>query len=297
MNEDHAFDPRSIKRPDEALLTYYVLLSALTLVAFPIVFLPRWFKYKTLRYELDDEGVSMSWGLLFRKEIYLTYRRIQDIHVTRNLIQRWLGLADVAVQTASGGAGVEMTIEGVREPDKLRDFLYTNMRGARGTVEEETAAVGAEESPHASTKSLTCFDKSAIRCAACESAPAGSEAGREYAQRSRRKLDLWRDLGPARRHGFACRMGRRRCPRNNPTRSPVHPAPGFLRYLKFRFWLLLTIFDGMIVIAWIAIAVASPRRGRAVAHSRARDRRGPRRRRLRRAASTLRHDLVRDVEP
>jgi uncharacterized protein len=150
MNEDGAFDPRSIKRPDEALLTYYVLLSALTLVAFPIVFLPRWFKYKTLRYELDDEGVSMSWGVLFRKEIYLTYRRIQDIHVTRNLIQRWLGLADVAVQTASGGAGVEMTIEGVREPDKLRDFLYTNMRGARGTREDESAAVGAEESAHAS---------------------------------------------------------------------------------------------------------------------------------------------------
>jgi membrane protein YdbS with pleckstrin-like domain len=45
------------------------------------------------------------------------------------------------------------------------------------------------------------------------------------------------------------------------TLRQVHPAPGFLRYLKFRFWLLLTIFDGMIVIAWIAITVASPLAG------------------------------------
>ena len=137
------FDPRSITRPEPALLQYYLISSLLAVVFFPIVFLPRFFKYETLRYSFDDEGVSMSWGFVFRKEIYLTYRRIQDIHVTRNLIQRWLGLADVAVQTASGGSGVEMVIEGVREPDVLRDFLYSNMRGARGTA----AAAGPAPAP------------------------------------------------------------------------------------------------------------------------------------------------------
>ena len=84
------------------------------------------------RYRIDAEGVTMSWGYLFRREILLTYRRIQDIHVRRNLIHRWLGLAAVALQTASGTAGAEMTIEGVLEPDRLRDFLYEQMRGARG---------------------------------------------------------------------------------------------------------------------------------------------------------------------
>ena len=135
-----ALDPRSITRPESALLKYYFITSLFALVFFPIVFLPRFFRYETLRYSFDDEGVAMTWGFVFRKEIYLTYRRIQDIHVTRNLIQRWLGLADVAVQTASGGSDVEMVIEGVREPDLLRDFLYQNMRGARG-VEAPAARV------------------------------------------------------------------------------------------------------------------------------------------------------------
>ncbi|NNF43007.1 MAG: PH domain-containing protein [Phycisphaerales bacterium] len=113
-------------------MTYYLSVAALTLVGFPFVILPLYFKYHTLSYRFDEKGVAMSWGVLFKREIYLTYRRIQDIHVSRNIIHRWLGLAAVAVQTASGSSGAEMTIEGIREPEKLRDFLYRQMRGARG---------------------------------------------------------------------------------------------------------------------------------------------------------------------
>jgi len=131
------FDPASITRPDPSLLTYYVITSLLTLIGFVFVFPVLYFKYHTLRYQFDEKGVSMAWGILFRREIYLTYRRIQDIHVSRNFIQRWLGLASVALQTASGSAGAEMTIEGIRRPEMLRDFLYSQMRGARG--EDEAA--------------------------------------------------------------------------------------------------------------------------------------------------------------
>jgi uncharacterized protein len=128
------FDPHSTTRPDPALLKYYLLLSLLTLVAFPVVFLPRYFKYHTLQYRFGDDGLSMSWGILMRREIHLTYRRIQDIHVTRNLFHRWLGLADVGIQTASGSAGADISIQGIKNPEEVRDFLYQRMRGARDDV-------------------------------------------------------------------------------------------------------------------------------------------------------------------
>lgn len=80
----------------------------------------------------------MQWGVLFRKEIYLTHRRIQDIHLTRNIIQRWFGLATVAVQTASGSSTPEMSIEGILAADELRDFLYSKMRGAGDDAEFST---------------------------------------------------------------------------------------------------------------------------------------------------------------
>ncbi|MSR56163.1 MAG: PH domain-containing protein [Planctomycetaceae bacterium] len=129
------------------LLTYYIIVSLLSNVALPFVFLPLFFKYETLRYKFDDEGVSMSWGILFRREIYLTYRRIQDIHLTRNILQRWMGLATVSVQTASGSASPEMHVEGILEADALRDFLYTKMRGARGEHEPYDQAASAAMQP------------------------------------------------------------------------------------------------------------------------------------------------------
>ena len=128
------FDIRKIKRPDRILFTYYFITSFGMGPFFFIPLIPLFFKYHTLKYSFDESGISMSWGILFRREIYLTYRRIQDIHLSRNIIQRWLGLATVAIQTASGSAKPEMSIEGILAADKLRDHLYSRMRGAvRGT--------------------------------------------------------------------------------------------------------------------------------------------------------------------
>ncbi|MCL4741362.1 MAG: PH domain-containing protein [Phycisphaerales bacterium] len=136
---EKAFDARAITRPDPTLMRYYLVVAILTGPLFPIFIVERYCRYRTLRYRFDDEGVWMSWGLLFKREINLTYRRIQDIHVSRGLIQRWFGLAVVQIQTASASATPEMTIEGVLEADALRDFLYQRMRGARGEPEETGA--------------------------------------------------------------------------------------------------------------------------------------------------------------
>ena len=145
MSPTEPFDAVAISRPDRSLLKYYMICAALTGPAFPIVALPLFFKYETLKYRFDADGVSMTWGILFRREIYLTYRRIQDIHVTRNIIQRWMGLATVAVQTASGTSGAEMSIEGVLAFDALRDFLYQKMRGAKGSAPQMVGSAPADE--------------------------------------------------------------------------------------------------------------------------------------------------------
>lgn len=130
------FDAKAITRPEPVLLRYYTITSAFALIFFPFAFLPQYFKYKTLKYSFDDEGISMAWGMLWRREINLTYRRIQDIHVNRGLIERWMGLATISIQTASGSSGAEMMIVGLTHYSEMRDFLYQKMRGARGLDEE-----------------------------------------------------------------------------------------------------------------------------------------------------------------
>lgn len=149
----HQVDPTRIfklERPDPALWKYYLIRAVLAgpFIVFVLPFL--YFRYHTLRYRFDEEGIHMKVGILFRREINLTYARIQDIHLRSGVIQRWLGLANVEIQTASGSAGAELVIEGFKEFEMIRDFLYTRMRGYQGTVAAApasnvtTSSVGAQ---------------------------------------------------------------------------------------------------------------------------------------------------------
>jgi putative membrane protein len=124
----------ALERPDPSLWTLYLLRALLT-GPFVVFLLPLYFfRYRTLRYRFDEEGIHMRVGVLYRREVNLTYARIQDIHLQSGVLQRWLKLADIQIQTASGAAGAELVIEGFKEYEEIRDFLYTRMRGTRSGV-------------------------------------------------------------------------------------------------------------------------------------------------------------------
>lgn len=146
-----------ITRPHPNLMGYYALASLLAGPFFFVPLLPLFFRYRTMRYRFDDDGVKMRWGILFRREVSLTYARLQDIHLTSNLVERWLGLAELKLSTASGSASAEMTIEGVQEFELVRDFLYAKMRGSRDRGARPPAAetrAGTTEPPDAVVAAL-----------------------------------------------------------------------------------------------------------------------------------------------
>jgi putative membrane protein len=118
-----------LRRPSPKLLAQFFVHSFAGFVLMPLVFIPLYFKYKTLTYHFDARGIRASWGILFHREIFLTYARIQDIHLKRGLLERWLGIGTVEVQTASGSSSAELSIVGLEEYELLRDFLYSRMRG------------------------------------------------------------------------------------------------------------------------------------------------------------------------
>src|SRR5882672_8803743 len=113
----------ALERPHPALWKYYIICAIFTGPGIVFTLPHLFFRYYTLRYRFDAEGI------LFRREVNLTYARIQDIHLRSGIIQRWLGLANLEVQTASGSATAELVIEGFKEFEAIRDFLYTRMRG------------------------------------------------------------------------------------------------------------------------------------------------------------------------
>lgn len=150
---------RALQRPDPSLLTYYILVACMTLPAFPFVLLPLYFRFHTLHFRFDAEGVSMGYGILFRREMHLTYARMQDIHMSQNLLERWLGIGTVTIQTAGAGEGGDMKLEGLRNFEAVRDYLYARMRGVR-----EKALVPGE--PHSTEEQLLIEIRDSLRSAA-----------------------------------------------------------------------------------------------------------------------------------
>lgn len=143
----------AIERPHRDLLTYYVLSSFAAGPLFPVPLIYRMIRFRTMRYRFTTEGLSMSWGILFRREIIIQYARIQDIHLRSNMVERWLGLARVLIQTASGSASAEMTLEGLKEFEAVRDFLYHRMRGVREHSTHAKSAASADEQPIGAARS------------------------------------------------------------------------------------------------------------------------------------------------
>jgi putative membrane protein len=150
---------------------YYLLQSILAGPGIVILLPLRFFRFRTLRYTFDPDGVSMRWGILFRREVSLTFARIQDIHLVSNVVERWLGLGRVQIQTASGNAAAEMTIEGLPDYEQVRDELYARMRGARGA--------GTDRLPAISTGHTTAADDLNAVTAALQEAAAELRALRQ----------------------------------------------------------------------------------------------------------------------
>jgi len=133
-----------IERPSPPLWTYYVLKAIASTIAFPVTIVVLFFRYHTMRYRFDAEGIHMRWGILIRREVMLNYARIQDIQLRSNFVERWLGLARIEIQTASGSAGAQMTLEGLLNFVEVRDFLYSRMRGARHLGDAAPATAPSE---------------------------------------------------------------------------------------------------------------------------------------------------------
>ncbi|HZU98724.1 MAG TPA: PH domain-containing protein [Planctomycetota bacterium] len=128
---------------DKAGVPVLAIASLGFLVVYAIVALALYVRFRTLRYRWDEDGVTRIWGLLFRRESFVAYKRIQDAQVTQGIVERAFGIGTVAIQTASATQGAAETIEGMREFKLIREFLYERMRG----VSAVPAATGPALAP------------------------------------------------------------------------------------------------------------------------------------------------------
>jgi membrane protein YdbS with pleckstrin-like domain len=81
-------------------------------------------RYKRRRYRLNEMGLRIRRGLIWRVEISVPYSRIQHTDVSRGPIERWFGLSTLIVHTA-GTENASIALDGLPAPRayRIRDLL------------------------------------------------------------------------------------------------------------------------------------------------------------------------------
>ena len=100
----------------------------------------------SFRYRFDADEMVVRKGWVFRSERHIPYARIQNIDAVQNVFHRVLGVAEVRVETASGGEPeATMTVLPVESLAEMREFVF---RGRQG-VEVAASAGDIAQTPPA----------------------------------------------------------------------------------------------------------------------------------------------------
>ena len=122
-------------------------LAVVGLVAYEIGY---WSRYE---YALTADTFDIRSGVFRRRNREIPVDRIQNVDISRNVVQRLLGIAAVDLETAGGGA-TEAAVRYVtfEEAKRLQRTLAARKRGAKAAREQSEAS--GETAPTPETESL-----------------------------------------------------------------------------------------------------------------------------------------------
>jgi len=60
--------------------------------------------YRRFRYAFTEDTFDVSWGVFNRRDREIPYDRMQNVDISRTILQRVLGLSAVSIETAGGGS-------------------------------------------------------------------------------------------------------------------------------------------------------------------------------------------------
>ncbi|MFB6234203.1 MAG: PH domain-containing protein [Halopenitus sp.] len=99
--------------------------------------------YRRFEYDLTEDTFDIASGVVTRRNREIPYRRIQNVDVSRNVVQRLLGIAAVDLETA-GGSSTEGSIRFVTAAEATRLQEEIPRRKAEDTEAAAEAAPRAE---------------------------------------------------------------------------------------------------------------------------------------------------------
>ena len=90
--------------------------------------------YQRFEYELSDDTLDIASGVVSRRNREIPIGRVQNVDISRNVVQRALGIAQINLETA-GGSSTEASLRyvGFEEAKRLQSEIGRLKRGAVST--------------------------------------------------------------------------------------------------------------------------------------------------------------------
>ena len=107
--------------------------------------------YRSLSYEVQDDEVIVHAGIWTKSVKHVPYRTVTNLVVKRDVLDRWLNIGTLNIQTAgmSGQTGVEESLVGLTDVQAVYGTVAQELRRFRGSMAPTQAEV--EEIPVAAS--------------------------------------------------------------------------------------------------------------------------------------------------
>ncbi len=112
-----------------AILYQYISIWLSILIGLLLFVIPAFyhFKRKLVRYTLTDSKLEIDEGFVSRTTRNVAIRRIQDVTVSSNVMQRLLGFGNLVIDNASEQGG-KVVLKNIDKPKYYADVLLRQMR-------------------------------------------------------------------------------------------------------------------------------------------------------------------------
>jgi uncharacterized membrane protein YdbT with pleckstrin-like domain len=120
---------------------------------------------RSLKYEIQEEEVIVRGGIWTRTVKHVPYRTVTNLTVKRGLLDRWLGLGTLDIQTAgmSGTSSAEQSLAGLENAQEAYALVAAELRRFRGNMAPTAAEIEDEAVPSAEVLRAILADVRAIR--------------------------------------------------------------------------------------------------------------------------------------
>ncbi len=119
-------------------VSFIIAAPILAAIIIALYWIPKY--YDTITYRLTSTEITWRRGVWFKMTGIVPYNRITNIDISQGPISRKFGIASLKIQTAGysapSGRSAEIHLDGISDPETLREGIMRFVRGSKPVAVE-----------------------------------------------------------------------------------------------------------------------------------------------------------------